>query len=268
MALALSACAYTAQPTVPSQPHTGANDAPAELVVFAAASLDGAFRAIGSAFEAAHPGTTVTFNFAGSQTLATQILEGAGADVFASANAAQLDALVRGGEVLGPSVRTFARNRLVVVYPADNPAGLTTLQDLAGPGLKLILAQKGVPVGDYAQELLAKASAHPDFDAAFGPRVLANVVSYEDDVRGVLTKVALGEADAGIVYASDFGPGDAGRAGRLEIPGELNVDASYPMAPLAATEHPELARAFVDHVLSPAGQAVLVEHGFLAAGGG
>lgn len=261
MAVALAACAPTGQ-RMPSAPASTS-----ELIVFAAASLDGAFRAIGTAFEAAHPGTRVTFSFAGSQTLATQIGEGARADVFASANEKQMDALIGRGEVVGRAQRTFARNRLVVVTPADNPARVSTLHDLARPGLKLVLAQRSVPVGDYALQFLAKASAMPDHTAAFSPTVLANVVSYEDDVNGVLMKVSLGEADAGIVYASDVLRGVADKVARIEIPDELNAIAAYPIAPLVRSGRPDLAEGFVDFVLSPEGQAVLEAHGFLGAAG-
>lgn len=259
IAVALAACAPTGQPP-PAAPASTS-----ELIVFAAASLDGAFRAIGTLFEAAHPGPSVTFSFAGSQTLATQIGEGARADVFASANEKQMDVLIDGGEVGRNAHRTFARNRLVVITPDDNPANVTTPHDLAQPGLKLVLAQRSVPVGDYALQFLAKASALPDYTAAFSPTVKANVVSYEDDVNGVLMKVALGEADAGIVYASDILRGVAGKVARVEIPAELNVIASYPIAPLVRSGQPELAGQFVDFVRSPEGQAVLEAHGFLPA---
>ena len=259
MAVALAACAPTGQ-RMPSAPASTS-----ELIVFAAASLDGAFRAIGTAFEAAHPGTRVTFSFAGSQTLATQIGEGARADVFASANEKQMDALIGRGEVVSRAQRTFARNRLVVITPDDNPANVTTLHDLAQPGLKLVLAQRSVPVGDYAVQFLAKASVLPDYTAAFSPTVLANVVSYEDDVNGVLMKVGLGEADAGIVYASDILRGVADKVARVEIPADLNAIASYPIAPLVRSGQPELAGQFVDFVRSPEGQAVLEAHGFLSA---
>lgn len=276
VAVCLAACTPAGQPTIvggapdvaTSGPTAAAPTAPSsELIVFAAASLDAAFREIGTAFEAEHPGTTVTFSFAGSQTLATQINEGATADVFASANKKQMDVVVKSGAVISETHRTFARNRLVVVYPADNPGGVASLKDLGKPGLKLVLAQKSVPVGDYALQFLAKASALPDYTAAFSPTVLANVVSFEDEVRGVVTKVVLGEADAGIVYSSDISPSDAARVQRLEIPDDLNVIASYPIAPLVHAPQPVLAKEFIDFVRSPAGQTILVAHGFLSTTG-
>lgn len=273
--IALVACARAPdrtsdlEPTAPVRNAVPANTTalPITLDIFAAASLTAAFDEIGDGFAAEHAGVTPRFNFAGSQQLATQINEGAPADVFASANNRQMDVVIKSGEVVSGTGRTFARNRLVVVHPADNPAGLRELADLAGPDLKIVLASKAVPAGGYALEFLAKASAHPDFTAAYSATVMGNVVSFEEDVERVLGRVALGEADAGIVYVSDLSGPLAGRVGRIEIPDDLNVVANYPIAPLARSAHPELARAFVDFVLSPGGQAVLAKHGFVTASG-
>ena len=230
------------------------------LNVFAAASLTGAFNEIGAAFSAAHPGVTVVFNFAGSNQLATQITEGAPADVFASANAAQMEVAVASGRIDAGAAQQFVTNRLVVVTPADNPAGITTLQDLATPDTLLVLAAEEVPVGRYSLEFLDLAAADAAFDRGFKEAVLANVVSYEENVRSVLNKVALGEADAGIVYTSDLVGVDG--VASLEIPDALNVVAQYPIAPLNDSEQPELAAAFVEWVLSDAGQAILGNYGF------
>jgi molybdate transport system substrate-binding protein len=234
-----------------------------DLTVFAAASLTEAFTVLGQQFEAAHPGTRVVFSFGGSNTLAQQLGEGAPADVFASANRAQLQAVIDAGRIVSGTQQTFARNRLVVIFPADNPAGLASLADLAQPGLKLVLAAAEVPVGQYSLDFLAKAAQ----DAAFGPSfevdVLANVVSYEPNVRAVLTKVALGEADAGIVYTSDVSGAGAEAVSQLAIPDALNTIASYPIASLADSAQPALAQAFIDFVLSAQGQAVLAEYGFI-----
>lgn len=238
-----------------------------ELTVFAATSLSGAFQEIGEGFAAEHPGVIPQFNFAGSQQLATQIKEGAVADVFASANMKQMDGVIQAGEVVSGTQHTFTRNRLVVVVPKDNAAGVEGLADLAKPGLKVVLAAKAVPAGNYALEVLGKASASPDFTAAYSATVMANVKSFEDDVQGVLGKVAMGEADAGIVYVSDLTNAAAAKVGHVDIPDALNVVASYPIAPLAHSEHPDLARAFVDYVRSPKGQMVLVKHGFLSTTG-
>jgi len=234
------------------------------LTVFAAASLTDAFKAIGKNFTAANPGTNVAFNFAGSQQLAQQIGQGAPADVFASANNTQMAVVIKSGQVVSGTQRTFARNRLVVIYPAANPAGLTKLQDLAKPGIKIVLADKSVPVGGYALDFLARASQQPDFTATFSPTVLANVVSFEQDVKAVLGKVALGEADAGIVYTTDITSDAATKVGKLDIPDKLNTIAAYPIAPIQGTANAGLAQKFVDYVLSPDGQNELAKFGFLA----
>ena len=234
-----------------------------EVTVFAAASLNDAFEAMGQQFEAAHPGVQVTFNFAGSQQLAQQLAQGAPGDVFASANEQQMAAVVASGRIGDGAAETFADNRLVVALPPDNAAGLARLEDLARPGVRLALADEAVPAGRYALAFLERASEEPALDNDFRQRVLENVVSYEQNVRTVLTKVALGEADAGIVYASDAA---AAEVETVAIPERLNPMASYPIAPLADAERPELARAFVAFVLSSRGQGTLAAYGFIPAG--
>jgi molybdate transport system substrate-binding protein len=259
----------TAEPTAIAPGEAGApaatepalaGEAGETLIVFAAASLTDAFTEIGRAFEAANPGVTVAFNFAGSNQLATQIGEGAPADVFASANQAQMDAAVASGRIDPDAPAIFATNRLVVVYPADNPAGIASLPDLARPDTLIVLAAEAVPVGQYSLEFLDKAAADPAFDAGFKETVLDNVVSYEENVRSVLNKVALGEADAGIVYTSDLA-GVEGVAS-LEIPDALNVLAEYPIAPLNDSAQGETAAAFVSTVLDTVGQSILADYGF------
>jgi len=234
------------------------------LSVFAAASLTEAFTAIGQQFDAAN-GSQTTFNFAGSQQLAQQIVQGAPADVFAPANTTQMQVVLDNGDVISGTQQTFVRNRLVVIHPQDNPAGLQTLDDLAKPGVKLVLADKAVPVGQYALDFLAKASKQPPRTAAYNETVLANVVSYEENVRAVLTKVMLGEADAGIVYTSDVAQSAANEVGRIAIPDELNTVASYSIAPLANAPNAALAQRFIAYVLSPDGQQVLASYGFIPA---
>ncbi len=173
------------------------------LTVFAAASLADAFTEIGNHFEAAHPGTMVIFNFAGSQTLSMQLAQGAVADVFASANHTEMDKMVADHLVAQDAPVDFATNRLLVILPEDNPAQFQTLQDLARAGLKLVLADVTVPAGKYARKILEKMSQDPTYGEDFSSRVLANVVSNETDVKLAVAKVQLGEADAGIVYFSD-----------------------------------------------------------------
>ena len=241
---------------------TAAARQPATLTVFAAASLTEPFDEIGHQFEAQHPGVAIIFNFAGSQLLAQQIKDGAPVDVFASANPKQMEAAIDSGRVISGTAHTFSSNRLVVIYPLDNPVGLAQLQDLSKPGLRLLLAAKEVPVGQYALDFLERAAHDKAFGSAFKAGVLQNVVSYENDVKSVLTKVVLGEADAGIVYNSDVSGGSAARVGQIQIPDALNVIARYPLAALRDSSSPELAKAFVEYVLSPQGQAVLSRYGF------
>ncbi|MFH1186461.1 MAG: molybdate ABC transporter substrate-binding protein [Chloroflexota bacterium] len=231
---------------------------PQTLTVFAASSLTDAFTEIEAAFEAANPGVEVVFSFSGSQMLRRQIDAGASADVFASANMEEMDALVGAGLVSPDAPRVFLTNQLAVILPASNPAGLHDLPDLARPGLKLVLAAEDVPIGSYTRRVLEMMNR--PFGADFNRRVLANVVSNEDNVKQVVAKVLLGEADAGIVYSSDA---DAAAGLRtIEIPPDLNVIAEYPIAVLASSTHAALAQRFVEWVLSPAGQAVLQAWGF------
>ena len=237
---------------------------PVELYVYAAASLTEAFGEIGPAYESAHPGVALVFNFAGSQQLAQQIDQGAAADVFASANQLQMNVLVRDGKVKQDSVRTFAHNRLVVIYPIDNPAGLTSLQDLAKPGLRLVLAAKEVPVGQYTLEFLGQAAQDARFGVAYKQALLANVMSFENNVKAVFTKVALGEADAGIVYSSDVVGAQVNEVREMQIPDDLNVIAVYPAAPVVDSHNPELATAFIDFILASQAQAILAKYGFVS----
>jgi molybdate transport system substrate-binding protein len=247
----------TAATAATAQPQPSAAPEEHSLIVFAAASLTDAFTEIESSFEAANPGVTVKFNFAGSQALRTQIEEGAAADVFASANTKEMEALAGGGKLAGEA-GPFVNNVLVIIAPADNPAGLATPQDLARPGLKLVLAAEEVPVGKYARQALGQLETL--YGAGYRDSVLANVVSNEDNVKQVVAKVRLGEADAGIVYQSDVVA--APELTTIEIPAEANVVAVYPITVLRESAEPVLAQDFIDYVLSDAGQATLLKWGF------
>ena len=252
LAIILTACASDSPTTAP------AIEESRTLTVFAAASLTDAFTEIGKNFEAANPGVTVTFNFAGSQALRTQIEEGALADVFASASGKEMDTLVTGKFVADGTSQVFLNNKLVVILPADNSAGLEKLEDLANPGIKLVLAAEAVPVGNYARQALDLMNG--SFGSDFRDKVLANVVSNEDNVKQVVAKVQLGEADAGIVYTSDAVA--ALKLKTIEIPVELNIIAKYPIAALTKSTNTDLATAFINYILSPDGQAVLQKWGF------
>jgi molybdate transport system substrate-binding protein len=247
----------------PIEVSTSAPAQAVDLNIFAAASLTEAFGEIGKLFEANHPGLTVVYNFAGSQQLAQQINAGAPADVFASANKKQMDVVIEAGGVVSGIQQPFAENRLVVIYPKDNPAGLAALKDLAKPDLKIVLAAKEVPVGQYSLDFLDKAIADQMLGMTYKDEVFKNVVSYEENVKAVLAKVALGEADAGIVYLSDISGANGDRVSRIDIPDVLNVIASYQIAPVKESLNPELAQAFVDLVLSQQGQAILAKYNFI-----
>lgn len=260
------AATQVAPPAVPESTATGvpvATAEPASLTVMSAASLTESFTELGRMFEAQHPGVKVSFNFAGSQTLAEQLNQGAPADVFASASKKYMDAAVTAGRVSADASAVFVMNRLVVIFPKDNPGKLAALSDLAKPGLKLVLAAESVPVGQYSLTFLEKANADTAFTPQYKDEVLKNVVSFEDNVKAVVTKVALGEADAGIVYVTDFTGAAAEKVATLEIPDALNTIATYPIAPVADSKQPDLARAFVDLVLSAEGQQVMAKYGFL-----
>jgi molybdate transport system substrate-binding protein len=259
---ALSACGSTSSSSSP----TATSAPPVTLNVFAAASLTNAFKEVGKQFHAAHPNVTITFNFAGSQALATQITQGAPADVFASANQAQMNVAVKGGEVDASSSKVFVHNLLVVIFPKNNPGNITKLQDLAHPGLKIVLADKSVPAGQYALDYLSKASADPGFGSSYQANVTKNVVSYETDVETVVTKVVQGEADAGIVYTTDA-LANTSQLGEITIPANLQTEATYPIAPIKGSKNAATAQQFVDYVLSPTGQAILTRYGFIGANG-
>ncbi len=232
------------------------------LTVFAGASLTEAFTVLGKVLEQRSPGLRVTHSFAGSPQLATQIEQGARADVFASADWPWMEFVQQRGLLAG-TAREFARNRLVVIVPRSNQARITRLQDLANPGVKVVLATDAVPVGHYSREALDKLNRAPGFPQDYAQRVLRNVVSQEENVRGVVAKVQLGETDAGIVYRSDVTPATAERVQVLDIPDRYNVVASYPIAVLKAAPNPDAAEAFVSLVLSPLGQRVLRDNNLI-----
>jgi len=219
-----------------------------ELLVSAAASLTEAFGEIAATFEAAHPGVSVTLNLAGSSTLATQILDGAPVDVFASADESNMARVVVAGGA-HPEPRIFARNRLQIAVPAGNPAGVTGLPDFATEGLRIGLCAEGVPCGDLARLVLAQAGVVPRPD------------SEEPDVRALLTKVELGELDAGITYRTDVAA-RRGSVDGVDLPEDVAVVAEYPIAVVTEGRTPKLAAAFVDFVLSEEGGAILARYGF------
>ena len=237
---------------------SGASAPPEDLVVFEAASLKDAFAKLARRFESEHPGTKVIANAAGSQELRAQLEHGASADVFASADRKHMDALVTAGLVNPPSL--FACTEPVVVVRAGLAATVTTFADLPRVE-RLVVGTPDVPIGSYTAQILRKAAAK--YGADWATQVEGRVVSRELNVRQVLAKVVLGEADAGIVYRSDAVSASPGKVQVLSIPAALNVTAEYPLASLKAAPRPALARAWIALVTSPAGAAALREAGFV-----
>lgn len=223
------------------------------LNVYAASSLTDAFREMETIFEQAHPDVDVVLHFAGSQVLRLQVEQGAMADVFASANAAHFNALTVSG--LMTSGQVFTHNELVVIVPRDNPAGVQQFSDLLRAE-RLVIGAYTAPVGQYTRAVLAQASAQ------YGEDFSAHVVSEEQNVRLVRAKVALGEADAAIVYRTDVT--DAVDVIPVEIPAAWNVEAAYLIGALSEAPQPQWAARWIDVVRSDVGEAVLTRHGFLS----
>ena len=236
----------------------GGAGAPAlpDVNVFAAASLTEAFTVLGKVLEQHNPQVRVRFTFGGSQRLAAQIEQGAQADVFASADQRWMTYLQQRGLLAGPP-REFVRNRLVIIVPLANPAQIARLQDLARPGVKVVIAADAVPAGHYTREALAKLNRAPGFGKDYAAGVLRNVVSEEDDVKAIVTKVQLGEADAGAVYQSDVTSVVSGRVQIFPIPDPYNVVASYPIAIVKGGLSLIGAQQFVGLVFSLLGQQML-----------
>ena len=243
VAALLSACGSSGSPSTSSLSGTAS--------VFAAASLTASFNAIGTAFQAAHPGVTIKFNFGGTPTLVTQIEQGASADVLASADTTNMDKLKTDGFTAG-TPQVFAHNKLEIVVAAGNPKGITGLADLSKPGVIYITEAPTVPAGKYALQILANAN------------VKVTPKSLETDVKSVVSKIELGEADAGIVYVTDVTAAGNKVAG-VPIPDSVNVIATYPIVAVKGTKNADIANAFIAYVLSADGQATLQSFGFLPA---
>ncbi len=248
--LLVAACAEDAgYSSLPRDATVDVHDLGGDLLVSAAASLTDAFADVESAFEIANPGVDVLLNHGASSALREQILEGAPADVFASANTSNMNRLVEAGEVVGVA-KIFSRNRLQIAVPAGNPGNVVGLQDFADEDLLIGLCAEGAPCGDFGRQALHNAGLTPSIDTD------------EPDVRALLTKLEAGELDAGIVYVTDV-LSTAGAVEGIDIPDDFNVIAEYPIASLAEAPNPEAAAAFVDFVLGAEGQAILAGYGFV-----
>jgi molybdate transport system substrate-binding protein len=247
--LAAAVLTLTACGTSGGRPGSTSGEVSGTVTVFAAASLTEAFTTIGHRFEKAHPGTTVRFSFGPSSGLAQQVVQGAPADVLASADPATMDRVVRQGRAKGAA--TFARNRLEIAVPAGNPAHVSGLADLAASTVKVALCEPQVPCGSLAAGVLRHAG------------VTVRPVTLETDVKSVLAKVTLGEVDAGIVYVTDVRSAGATVMG-IPIPADVNESTRYPVAALTDAPNPSAASAFVDFVMSDAGRSALAADGFAA----
>jgi len=249
--LVLAACTSSGTPggssTQPSASGSSSRALSGTVNVFAAASLKEAFTKLGKQFEAAHPGAKVVFSFGPSSGLATQINQGAPADVFASASTKNMDQVVSKGAATAPA--NFASNVMEIAVPPKNPAKVTRLSDLARSGVKVALCQRAVPCGATAAEVFTKA------------KLTVTSVTQEVDVKAVLTKVTLGEVDAGIVYVTDVQAAGAKVKG-IKIPTAVNASTKYPIATLTKAPNKATAQAFTDYVLSSNGAAVLTAAGF------
>jgi len=234
---------------------------PITLNVFAAASLTGSFTAIAAKYQQAHPDVVIKLNFAGSQILEQQIANGAAADVFASADLANMTKASDAG-LVGVS-QVFVKNRLTVIIPASNPGHINTLYDLANKGVKIDIEAPTVPAGKYSLQVLAKMALSPQYGPAYVKAVKANFVSLETDVKAVVTKVQLGEVDAGYVYVTDAAVAKD-KVTMIPIPDIYNVIAQYPIAVTKGSTHAGDAQAFMQYILSKDGQDVLQQYGFIA----
>ena len=236
---------------------TGESPQSASLTVFAAASLKNVFPQIAAAFQKTHGGAQFSFNFAGTDTLTAQIEQGAPADVFAGASTKYGDELAGKGLIQTP--QSFATNRLVLIVPAANPAGISSLTDLTRPGVKLVVGDATVPIGTYTRKVLGNLDT--TYGAGYSAKVLENVVSNAQDVSSIVGSVELGEADAGIVYVTDALAAGS-KVKSIGLPASAQAVATYPIAVVNASKHASLGEQFATFVLGPEAQALLKQAGF------
>jgi molybdate transport system substrate-binding protein len=267
----LAACSGSAA-SAPSAPPASAMPAPSsasasatlagsvDLTIYGAASLKGALVKAKIEYEAANPGTTLTISTDASSALETKIEQGAPADIFLSADTSNPQKLVDRGLTDGPAVN-FAGNKLTVIVPADNPAGITTPAGLANQGVKIIAAGKVVPITKYATTLVENLANQPGYPEDFVARYDANVVSREDNAKAVVAKLELGEGDAGIVYVTDAKAST--RVATIDVPDSANVLATYAGVVVKASPNAAAAQTFLTWLTGPGGQAILAGVGFL-----
>ena len=233
-----------------------------QLTVFCGAGLTGAFSEIGQLYENSSE-LAVNFNFDGVPALRAQIEQGAYADVLVSANLKHMNALKAESYIDNNTVEIFAKNKVAVIVPNDNPANISNLTDLAKPGIKILIGTKDLPAGDYALQVLDKLANDSRYGASYKDAVMANVVSEETTVNRIVSKVALGEVDAGFAFISDVSPDMVGKVARIAVPDEFNVVGEFPIGILKQSGHPKEAQSFMDLVMSEEGQAILNKYGFI-----
>lgn len=250
MAAGLVACSNSSASPPASPP-------PTKLTVLAAASLTNVFPQIGALFSKDHPGVAFTYSFGGTDQLAAQIQQGAPADVFAGASTKYGDQLADGGQIKPYTV--FCTNQLVLITPASNPAGIASPRDLATKPVKLVIGSETVPVGAYTRTVLSNLDSV--YGSGYSDRVMAKVVSNEDSVSSIVTKVESGEADAGFVYITDSLAAGS-QVNTIKLPADAQAVAKYPIAVVSASKNATPAQQFADFVLTPPAQRLLQQAGF------
>ena len=237
-----------------------------DLIIFCGAGFTGAMSEIAELYENSS-NSQVRFNFDGLPALRVQIEEGAYADLLISPDQRYMDPLVDAGFIGEDTVEAFASNKVAVVLPVDNPANITTIRDLATPGTKIVMGIEELPIGDYALQVLDLMAKDPEYGPAFKEAVLANVVSLETRVTGIVSKVAMGEADAGFAFMSDVTPQMRGKIRKISIPEGYNIRGNCSAAVLSQSDNSEAAEAFIDLLISNDAQAILDEYGFISLEG-
>jgi molybdate transport system substrate-binding protein len=263
LGLVLCACSSAASPSASSVPTSGAAQAsagPANLTIYAAASLKAVLAKVKTAYEAANPGMTLTLSTDSSSALETKIEQGAPADVFLSADTANPQKLVDKGLAAG-AITKFAGNLLTIIVPTANPAGIQTPADLAKAGVKIITCGATVPIAKYAAQLAANLAKQPGYPADFVAKYTANIASMEDNVVAVVSKIELGEGDAGVVYVTDAKT--ATKVTTIAVPDAANVPATYSGVAVKASANVGAAQAFLTWFAGPDGQTILASFGFL-----
>ena len=269
VSIVLAACSSSGASPAASSPATAApttaisaapSAAPAALTIYGAASLKGVLDKVKAAYETANPGTTLTISTDSSATLETQIEQGAPSDVFLSADTTNPKKLADKGLTAGAAV-TFAGNKLTVIVPTANPAGIKTPADLARMGVKVIAAGDAVPITKYATMLVANLAKESGDPADFAAKYTANIASKEDNVKAIVAKIELGEGDAGIVYVTDAKA--SAKVMTVDVPDTANVPATYAGVVVKASKNPAAAQAFLTWFAGADGQAILASFGFL-----